>query len=169
MFDLCWKVLLLGLLAICCFTFYQSVKLENVCMCMCVSTELKADLMGSVVVELSHGSVTHHRTLGSHDSLIIWGIVWSLSIIKTNHRPAACRLSIIVCLRIIWLAQLSVIQGLCQFVCVCTFVWCSVCVSFCLFVSLCLFLFDLSALLVYVPLSILWRFLKAQQNIMFYP
>lgn len=44
-------------------------KLENVC--MCVSIELKADLMCSVAVELSHGSVTHHRTLGSHDSLII--------------------------------------------------------------------------------------------------
>lgn len=37
-------------------------------MCICMSTELKADLMGSVVVELSHGSVMHHRTLGSHDS-----------------------------------------------------------------------------------------------------
>lgn len=82
---------------------------------MCTSIELKADLMGSVAVELSHGSVTHHRTLGSHDSLIIRGIVWSLSIIKTNHRPAACRLPIIACLWILC-PHLSVTQSLCLFV-----------------------------------------------------
>lgn len=118
-------------------------KLENVCMCM--SIELKADLMGSVAAELSHGSVTHHRTLGSHDSLIIRGIVWSISIIKTNHRPAACCLSIIVCRRILCPPHLSVTQSLCLFVCVCTFVY--------LFVCLCLTCLPfLSHLLVHVSL-----------------
>lgn len=51
------------------FLILSVCKLEK--MCMCMSTELKADLIGCVVVELSHGSVTHHRSLGSHDSLII--------------------------------------------------------------------------------------------------
>lgn len=114
-------------------------KLENVCMWM--SIELKADLMASVVVELSHVSVTHHRTLGCHDSLIIWGIVWSLSIIKTNHRPAACSLSIIVCLRIACPPHSSVTQRLWLFVCVCTFVW----VSVCFFAFLCLFVWLICA------------------------
>lgn len=103
-------------------------KLENVCMCM--SIELKADLMGSVAAELSHGSVTHHRTLGSHDSLIIWGIVWSLSIIKTNHCPAACCLSIIVC-RADPLSSSSLCHSKSLSVCVCLYI----CLS--LFVSLC--------------------------------
>lgn len=57
----------------------------------------------SAAMEHSHGSVTHHRTLGSHDSLLIWGIVWSLLIIKTNHRPMAQRLS--VCLSVCLLAS----------------------------------------------------------------
>lgn len=70
-------------------------KLENVCECMCI--ELKADLMSCEAVELRHGSVTHHRTFGSHGGLIIRGILWSLSIIKINHHPAAGRLSVVVC------------------------------------------------------------------------
>lgn len=37
-----------------------------------------------------------HRILGSHASLIIWGIVYSLSIIKTNHRPAACSRPVVI-------------------------------------------------------------------------
>lgn len=38
----------------------------------------------------------HHRILGSHGSLIIWGIVYSLSIIKTNHRRAACSRPVVI-------------------------------------------------------------------------
>lgn len=38
----------------------------------------------------------HHRILGSHASLIIWGIVYSPSIIKTNHRPAACSRPVVI-------------------------------------------------------------------------
>lgn len=74
------------------------VLFPSYCKCMC--TELKADLMGSGELEPSRGSVTYHQTPGSHDGLIIWGIVCSLSIIKTNQRRAACCQAVIqsVCL-----------------------------------------------------------------------
>lgn len=91
--------------------------------------------MGSVAVDLSHGSVMHHRTPGSHDSLIIWGIVWSLSIIKTNHRPAACRLSVMVCLCVLCPHSHAVAQSLsdCLLIRLSDFQSLSLCVS----VSLC--------------------------------
>lgn len=65
------------------FSFLMFWMLRKVCKCMCA--ELKADLMGSGEPEPSCGSVTYHQTLGSHDGLIISGIVCSLSIIKTNQ------------------------------------------------------------------------------------
>lgn len=121
-------------------------KLGNACMWM--SIELKADLIGSVAVELSHVSVTHHRTLGSHDSLIIWGIVWSLSIIKTNHRPAACRLSVIVCLWIACPPHSRSLKG----------VSVHKSASFCLFFFCLLFVWLICPhLLVHVPLSFFVR------------
>lgn len=87
--------------------------LWNVCKCMC--TELKADLMGSGELQPSRGSVTYHQTLGSHDGLIIWGIVCSLSIIKTNQRRAAC-------------CQ-AVIQPVCLFVCLHAVVFVFICLN----------------------------------------
>ena len=80
------------------FFLHISISVEvGECVCECMCIELKADLMSCEAVELRHGSVTHHRTFGSHGGLIIRGILWSLSIIKINHHPAAGRLSVVVC------------------------------------------------------------------------
>lgn len=157
MLSVCWKVIQLRPIGTLLFLILSVCKLEK----LCVSIELKADLMGSVALELSHGSVTHHRTLGSHDSLIIWGIVWSLSIIKTNHRPAACLLSINVCLQIICPRRLRHSKS---FVCLCVSVhFQPPCSSFCVSFFSVYFPF-VSRFNPWILCLFLWQILRAQQH-----